>query len=806
MSPSIYSSRAGDEDFEDAEDVGLEYFMQRHAAAFGLGNSAESAVADSTNTSSAAERYASGLRNALGRGGFTAEHLLELAGGFGSTGSPSRDEIYAARTGAGVRGFSVRGTVEEGGAALSNASKLGNRSHAVRSNDLNRNISTNALTDLGLDETKSSCTWNADLMYPSVLIGQYTSRRRHDIDKQEVLSQVSELELQDMLPIIASCEFALCVYYARAILVRGMSTFLEVGGDGENSYRTSVELEIESKNAALLGTCSAGSTFLEYLVSCGSAMTLKLLKCLFKQSVLVSSQSDRILPWIVNGNVAGDPRDRVPPFSPFQNTSVSCLSIILSKLELRLFSGSLSTMATEESSLQSTSALSAYIKSLLDLLECSSSVSDTAVENSGTSPYRLSSSMSELQGQALRAVGFEIEMPSRQSNMLSSVRKTLWFLVENALSDLERASSTKYDTCDWIYHGIDKEECVDDLFPIMVSNGDTAVVKDSPCVLLSYWFIRSLLILSKVQKETEVDIKLRDNYQKFREEFASSIAHDELLKGNPIAMLTSADTLSRLLKVSMCQNLTLRYCVWDLCSWILFRVNVILTVAMHQIPNRFPEFSQTSGGLSASNSDLQVPQLIAVEYYIAIAKEKRQLQIFGTRMKTELIDRKLLSRYTRATSMFLFQWQVLRRRLGLCSHNYVDDYLTSCSRYYNIDEYKKIVQGELEKSTITGADNSSCEYIRITQISPSSITVSWMLRPARDGELSKDDSSLYFTAASHVGLESPILVLSNLDRVGTFRIDDLESGMWIIVTQFIVALLFVVLLALYTAVGFVHDK
>jgi len=101
-------------------------------------------------------------------------------------------------------------------------------------------------------------------------------------------------------------------------------------------------------------------------------------------------------------------------------------------------------------------------------------------------------------------------------------------------------------------------------------------------------------------------------------------------------------------------------------------------------------------------------------------------------------------------------------------------------------------------------EESCSSSLQITQLSASSITVSWSLaspqarspkraslnsgQPAGStmsrllSHLSMHDNasipnmSLYITAASNMGLESPVLVLSNVVSTGTFRIEGLDSG------------------------------
>ena len=73
----------------------------------------------------------------------------------------------------------------------------------------------------GVNSFQDQGTWNADdQRYASILVGHQSARRRFDMDKQAVLCQISELDFSDLFPIVLSCQFSLCVFYARAIFVR----------------------------------------------------------------------------------------------------------------------------------------------------------------------------------------------------------------------------------------------------------------------------------------------------------------------------------------------------------------------------------------------------------------------------------------------------------------------------------------------------------------------------------------------------------------------------------------------------------
>jgi hypothetical protein len=264
--------------------------------------------------------------------------------------------------------------------------------------------------------------------------------------------------------------------------------------------------------------------------------------------------------------------------------------------------------------------------------------------------------------------------------------------------------------------------------------------------------------------------------------------------------LTSAETLVKLLKLSATQNLALRYIVYDLCALILSSVNA----ALHRV--RQPE--ETSADGIDVRSPLP-PQISAAEYYITIAKEKRLLQMLGVRMKAEGQDRRMFTRFTRAIGGFLFQWHLLRRQLGLSSLNYMHEYLmadlaiqkppisastditqaVSDAPFDTTALSPQTHQQRSSRSSKATQEASSWCGLKITQLTSSSVTVDWCLDESIFFPCSKTpppldtdapvkikpyEANLYFTAASHMGLETPVLVLSSLERSGTFHIDDLE--------------------------------
>jgi hypothetical protein len=78
-------------------------------------------------------------------------------------------------------------------------------------------------------------------------------------------------------------------------------------------------------------------------------------------------------------------------------------------------------------------------------------------------------------------------------------------------------------------------------------------------------------------------------------------------------------------------------------------------------------------------------------------------------------------------------------------------------------------------------------FIRINQLSQSSITMSWKLfQVSISMDLSEDliKWDLFISVASTAGSEESVLISSNVDHVGTFRVDDLEPGIFLFYSIF----------------------
>lgn len=189
--------------------------------------------------------------------------------------------------------------------------------------------------------------------YNTILPGHNCARRRFDSDKQAVICQIADLDFADLFSIVLSCQFALCIFYARFAFVRILRIFCSVK---KTEWRTLDSKENETFSALL-------SVVLDALVLHPDIMCTLLPLC-FKQGHGAAVFPERLFPSQLYGTSTGDPLDSLPPMEPFIRESTLRFSQILSKLEMSIYGTqsldsdpskfplSIGSMAVEESSLQ----------------------------------------------------------------------------------------------------------------------------------------------------------------------------------------------------------------------------------------------------------------------------------------------------------------------------------------------------------------------------------------------------------------------------------------------------------------------
>ena len=214
-----------------------------------------------------------------------------------------------------------------------------------------------------LDGNLGQGPWNVDPGFPPVLVGRYIARRRHDIDKQEVLLQLSELDSTDLCPIVASCQLALSVFYARSIILHLLSLLSCSRDTFSKPEGIKCQSEIKNDNEAL--KIFHPRIFLTAIRNNNLPVTIEMLKTVFKQHIHSSFQfPDQIFPCIQYGSGIFEIRDRIPSFPSFIPSHIDNFSHMLSHLEQSLFSSSLGSLASDDSFMQTIPTIQNFIELL----------------------------------------------------------------------------------------------------------------------------------------------------------------------------------------------------------------------------------------------------------------------------------------------------------------------------------------------------------------------------------------------------------------------------------------------------------
>ena len=191
--------------------------------------------------------------------------------------------LFCARGGGAGTGMRLPVQPAPPGYARSTAKSASGGTNGGSESSRNKDGSGNSLQDLG--------TWNNEVpLYSTLLVGHQSARRRFDSDKQAVLLQISELDFNDLFPIVLSCQFSLCIFYSRAAFIRLLRIITKLGEHacGQNSTP-------RHKNI-----CSLVGAFRDTLLtSCGGSRFVDLVNLLgvsFKQGLGASSQPEKLFP------------------------------------------------------------------------------------------------------------------------------------------------------------------------------------------------------------------------------------------------------------------------------------------------------------------------------------------------------------------------------------------------------------------------------------------------------------------------------------------------------------------------------
>ena len=166
----------------------------------------------------------------------------------------------------------------------------GQYSRSSKVNQLNHDTFTGSACSTGGYQDQG--TWNDEIHpYTSILVGHDAARRRFDMDKQAVLSQISELDFCDLFPIVLSCQFSLCIFYARCSFVRILRIICDLLSGNKSEEDNGNKILGENYLKILLekpeGSINDSSTI---------ERVVKLLEICFKQGQCALSQPDKLFP------------------------------------------------------------------------------------------------------------------------------------------------------------------------------------------------------------------------------------------------------------------------------------------------------------------------------------------------------------------------------------------------------------------------------------------------------------------------------------------------------------------------------
>ena len=479
---------------------------------------------------------------------------------------------------------------------------------------------TDSLSGTAGDAT-AAIGWNAtELSYPPIVTAghrlmslQSAPQTRPDDRKQEVLAQMSNLRPSEMLPILASCEVSLCIFYARALLLRVVRSGMSIDSSSRHgSLESSVthgilmtahlssqqskaaeEKEEEKKRLPSFGTAHAAdekdthADMIEekytrsQLRDDKMQLIINFFQRSFQTSVSSGLQSGRLFPYaLINtastsssggastqhivGAAAREPQRGPYLHENIHKSPAACVSFLssaavtlsdtLPALESQLFPHSQGAMVLEASSMQSLGSISSL---LCDLYLTSATGSDE--DDDGDS--------------LLNDPSVDInpkDGPLHVSVARRLSRTILEELVEECVRVFEAAGYSAFDVDtsndgigrDWLHVGLAMSQgqwsasVLGHMQKVGASLGSEGLPKrQHPSgVMWAYFTLRKLLTMPSV---------LGMQY------------HDDVTD-DPLDGIVSAETLSRLLRASLAPNLSLRFCAYDLVALLLARVNVTL--------------------------------------------------------------------------------------------------------------------------------------------------------------------------------------------------------------------------------------
>lgn len=204
-------------------------------------------------------------------------------------------------------------------------------------------------TNSWFDDNLTEVSWNMEPLPPPLLHNRENKlRRRHELDKQEVLSQISELDACEMAPITMSCQLALCILYARKLVVRTIVLSLRRRSHAESIRSLPPSLPVEA--------------------------LVHVLKEFFRQTSVCASCSNSLFPFPILYRVTSDsygsggkinPTPLVPFVVPFVSHHALVFHDLLTRYERSGASCLTGTWSVEETPYSAQIAITEIIKTAI---------------------------------------------------------------------------------------------------------------------------------------------------------------------------------------------------------------------------------------------------------------------------------------------------------------------------------------------------------------------------------------------------------------------------------------------------------
>lgn len=484
---------------------------------------------------------------------------------------------------------------------------------------------------------------------------------RHDLEKQEVLWQVEELDLNERIMMLFICEWLLTIYYARMIIFRVIQFQL---------MATQIVSRTHSNDESNEAASSMNQSHIPSDIS--HALTQSFVtpqqyysyyQFFFTQQILSSTHTNIshtcLSPLVAHGNLTGDLEVKLPPCMPFYTNFEVQRYRVLQLLQLSLTSNN-DTAATlmkehveNEMSVMSIIVLHDWIEELCSTVYYDSSIKNTTIKNDEEETKQDPPQQPTI-GDEKRA----LENPSDVCALLNYfIQQSLvqfelaHTITTTGISSITNSPAVNTPTVphyhislpenvDWLMTSIDKHATMHDLYIPNSTEGsqqqETSAI--GPNVLYSYFVLKSLYTIIMKMIDHPPSSSTRSEQTLCIEEIifqkptsTSTINSDDI---HPFANLFTVETLNRMMKILLTSNNdSMKHCLNDLLSMALFTIlrSLQCTEIVGETLNQ--PGKSTSWELTVLKPSWN--QITTAEYYLVIKREKLLLQQLTYRMHFE---------------------------------------------------------------------------------------------------------------------------------------------------------------------------